>query len=410
MTEHFNVAADPSPGPAGRAFFSSPVTAFLVADTASVVGQLSIRHVAFHASAEAEQVRAWEREVEILRVVLEPFAQPGWSILLEAPLLRLGKRLDAVLLGPGLVIVIEFKTGAGTYGAADRLQTERYAQALRDFHEVSQSRLIVPILCAEHAPAALLNLAFTDGVSDLMLTNAVTLSKALDLAATVADSSAAPMDAVGFASSAYRPTPTIVEAAQALYAGHEIADIGRGDAADAELQAAGARLQQIAAEAEVQRAKVICFVTGAPGAGKTLLGLDLALKSRSGTRPAALLSGNRPLVHVLTESLAADQAKRTGGSKATARYEADAAIQNLLAYLKEHTDGPPPPEHVIVFDEAQRAWDETVGQELMGRPNSEPELFLNILTGSTGAASSAWSGQAKRSIAAKAACRFGARP
>lgn len=368
-----------SPRPSGQAFFSSSVAAFMTVDPASVIGELSSRHVAFHASAEAEQIRAWEREVDILKTVLEPFAQPGWSVLLEAPLLRLGKRLDTVILGPGLVIVIEFKTGSASYGAADRLQTERYAQSLRDFHEVSQARRIIPILCAEHAPATPLDLAFTDGVSELMLVNATTLGEALKLAATAADASAETVDARGFALSAYRPTPTIVEAAQALYAGHEIADIGRGDAADAELQAAGARLQQIAADAEAKRAKVICFVTGAPGAGKTLLGLDLALKSRSGTRPAALLSGNRPLVHVLTESLAADQAKRTGGSKATARYEADAAIQNLLAYLKEHTDGPPPPEHVIVFDEAQRAWDETVGQELMGRPNSEPELFLNIL-------------------------------
>jgi len=129
----------------------------------------------------------------------------------------------------------------------------------------------------------------------------------------------------------------------------------------------------------MERTHTVCFVTGAPGAGKTLLGLDLALKSRSGIRPGALLSGNRPLVHVLTEALAADRAARTGESKATAKYQADAAIQNLLGYLKEHTDGAEPPENVIIFDEAQRAWDAEVGQELMGRPNSEPELFLRIL-------------------------------
>ena len=120
-------------------------------------------------------------------------------------------------------------------------------------------------------------------------------------------------------------------------------------------------------------------MTGAPGAGKTLLGLDLALKSQSGTRPGALLSGNRPLVHVLTEALATDRAARTGKSKAAAKYHADAAIQNLLGYLKEHTDGAEPPENVIIFDEAQRAWDAEVGQELMGRPNSEPEIILGIL-------------------------------
>lgn len=363
----------------GRSFFASTVSEFLGANPAAIVGQLSSRHVAFHASAEAEQVRAWEREVELLKTACVPLARPGWSLLMEVPLLRLGRRLDAVLLGPGLVIPIEFKIGASAHVGADRLQTERYAQSLRDFHEVSRARRIIPILCAERARAWPQTVEVVDGVAETLLANAETLATALALAARLADEAAEPLDALGFDLSPYRPTPTIVEAAQALYAGHQIADIGRGDAADAELQAAAAELQRIAAKAEAERAKVICFVTGAPGAGKTLLGLDLALKSRSGTRPAALLSGNRPLVHVLTEALAADSARRGGGSKSKARYEADAAIQNLLGYLKEHTEGPPPPEHVIVFDEAQRAWDEEVGQELMGRPTSEPELFLNIL-------------------------------
>lgn len=252
---HKPATAATNSNPASRAFYSNTVTAFLGSDPSSVVGQLSSRHVAFHASAEADQIRAWEREIEILTEALAPFAQQGWSILLEVPLLRLGKRLDAVLLGPGLVIVIEFKTGAAAYAAADRLQTERYAQSLRDFHEVSQARRIIPILCAELAPASSLALAFTDKVADLIMTNAVTLGAALSLAETVSDRSAAPIDALAFALSAYRPTPTIVEAAQALYAGHEIADIGRGDAADAELQAAGQRLQKIAADAEAQSEK-----------------------------------------------------------------------------------------------------------------------------------------------------------
>lgn len=362
-----------------RTFFSGTVSDFLAGDPSAIVGQLSSRHVAFHAAAEAEQVRAWEREIEILKATLVSFERPSWSVLLEVPLYRLGKRLDAVVLAPGLVIVIEFKIGARTYNAADKLQTERYAQSLRDFHEVSQARYVVPILCAEEAPSRQIRLDMVDGVAELLLTNANTLVDAVLLAAALSDASADPLDALGFDLSPYRPTPTIVEAAQALYAGHQIADIGRGDAADLELQAAGERLRNIAADAETTRSRIICFVTGAPGAGKTLLGLDLALKSRSGTRPAALLSGNRPLVHVLTEALATDSATRTGGTKAAARYEADAAIQNLLGYLKEHTDGAVPPEHVIVFDEAQRAWDEKVGQELMGRPKSEPELFLDIL-------------------------------
>ncbi len=366
---------------AGRSFYAASVATFLTTDSATIVGQLSSRHVAFHASAEAEQIRAWEREIQLLRTALATLRPNAahWELLLETPLLRLGKRIDAVLLAPGVVIVIEFKTGVQTFDASHRVQTERYAQSLRDFHAVSQTQVIVPILCADAGASAPLRLSIFDGVAELVSVNGETLGAALELASGAGDAGATHVDALAFDMSPYRPTPTIVEAAQALYAGHQIADIGRGDAADAELQAAAARLQAIARQAEATRSKVICFVTGAPGAGKTLLGLDLALTSRSGDRPAALLSGNRPLVHVLTEALAVDSAARGSLTKAQAKYQADAAIQNLLGYLKEHTDGAIPPEHVIVFDEAQRAWDAEVGQELMGRPSSEPELFLDIL-------------------------------
>lgn len=367
--------------PANRSFYSASVGKFLEDPAAAIVGRLSSKHVAFHAAAEAEQIRAWEREVELLRIA---FAEAGeaamdWIVLIEVPLLRLGKRLDVVLLAPGIVAVIEFKIGATRYNSADKAQTEAYAHSLRDFHQASQRRLVVPILCAEKGADRPIEMAATDGVVDLVLANGRSLWRVFAALALLIDGNADPLDAIGFDLSPYRPTPTIIEAAQSLYAGHEIADIGRGDAGDAELQAAANTLQAIAAQAETERVHTVCFVTGAPGAGKTLLGLDLALKSRSGTRPAALLSGNRPLVHVLTEALATDRAARTNESKADAKYQADAAIQNLLGYLKEHTDGAEPPEHVIIFDEAQRAWDAEVGQELMGRPNSEPELFLKIL-------------------------------
>ncbi len=365
----------------GRSFYAATVPQFLAASQDEVLGQLSRRHVGSHASAEADQIRAWQREIEILRSAFQALGGEceGWWLLLETPLLRLGRRMDAIVLAPGVVGIVEFKIGAGAFSGADRAQTERYASCLRDFHAVSQHCLVVPILCAEHAPSAVVGIEAFDGTAALVATNAAGLGSALQQLARHVDEDAQQLDGVSFDLSPYKPTPTIVEAAQALYAGHEIAEIGRGDAADAELQAAAATLQEIVAAAEASRAHIVCFVTGAPGAGKTLLGLDLALKSRTGARPAALLSGNRPLVHVLTEALATDRAKRSGSSKVQAKYEAGAAIQNLLGYLKEHTDGSPPPEHVIVFDEAQRAWDREVGLELMGRPNSEPELFLDIL-------------------------------
>jgi hypothetical protein len=163
--------------------------------------------------------------------------------LIEVPLLRLGKRLDAVLLVPGIVAVIEFKIGATRYDSSDKAQTEAYAHSLRDFHEASQRRLVVPILCAEKAADRPIEMAATDGVVDLILANGRSLGRAFAALALLIDHNADPLDAIGFDLSPYRPTPTIIEAAQALYAGHEIADIGRGDAGDAELQAAASALQ-----------------------------------------------------------------------------------------------------------------------------------------------------------------------
>ncbi len=375
------LAGDNAPPTISRAFYAASVDEFIAETTAAIVGRLSSRHVAFHAAAEREQLRAWEREIEILRAAFLKIGSDcfSWSILLELPLLRLGKRIDAIVLTTGVVMVIEFKIGQERYLSGDRSQAEGYAEALHDFHEVSRTRAIIPILCSESAPAKPFELVFIDEVANVLEANSQTLSDAFIVCAPLLRGMSEPEGWFEFDNSPYRPTPTIIEAAQALYAGHKIADIGRGDAADEELREAAGALAEIVRSAEAFKSKTVCFVTGAPGAGKTLLGLNLALTGRTGETPSALLSGNPPLVHVLTEALSEDAAKRTGISKAEARHRARAAIQNLLGYLREHTDGEIPPEHVIVFDEAQRAWDAEVGQNLMGRPLSEPELFLSIL-------------------------------
>jgi len=254
----------------GRSFYAATVQVFLAASADEILGQLSRKHVKSHASAEADQVRAWQREIEILRLAFEAIgsACEGWWLLLETPLLRLGRRMDAVVLAPGVVGIIEFKIGAVAFLGSDRAQTERYASCLRDFHAASQKCLVVPILCAERAKSAVMGIEAFEGTAALVETNAAGLGLIFQELARHADSSAPQLDGISFDLSPYRPTPTIVEAAQALYAGHEIAEIGRGDAADAELQAAAATLQAIAAAAESNRSHIICFVTGAPGAGK----------------------------------------------------------------------------------------------------------------------------------------------
>ncbi len=370
---------------ASRSFFASTVEEFLASEPEQIIGRMSARLAALHRSAERTQIEAWARQIELLTNAFREIGQRAtdWTILFETPLLRLGRRLDAVVLVPGVVMVIEFKVNAASYRSTDLAQTELYALSLRDFHAASQARIIVPMLCADRAKESRVTTGpIIEGVSQTLLVNALSLAHAMEAAAGVPGGSTSPITATDFETSPYRPTPSIIEAARALYAGHSVADLGRGDAASEELEQSAQRLIEIVLEARERRDRVICFVSGTPGAGKTLLGLNLALKSRiagDGLPPASLLSGNPPLVHVLVEALAHDAHENRGLKKPDARREAGSAVQGLLGFLREHGDGAPPPEHVLVFDEAQRAWDAEVGQKLLGRPRSEPALFLDIM-------------------------------
>ncbi len=370
---------------ASRSFFASTVSEFLATEPQQIIGRMSTRLAGLHRNVERTQIEAWTTQIQLLISAFRIIGQRAndWTLLFEAPLLRLGRRLDLVVLSPGVVMVVEFKINAVSYRGSDLAQTEFYALSLRDFHAASQERIIVPMLCADLAKESRLTIQpIVEGVSQTLLVNAATLAKAMEAAAAVTGGSISPINAADFETSPYRPTPTIIEAARALYAGHSVADLGRGDAAAEELERSAQRLIEIVLEAQERREHVICFVSGTPGAGKTLLGLNLALKSRvagDGRPPASLLSGNPPLVHVLVEALAHDAHENRGLKKPDARREAGSAVQGLLGFLREHGDGAPPPEHVLVFDEAQRAWDAEVGQKLLGRPRSEPALFLDIM-------------------------------
>lgn len=372
-------------GETTRSYFAGTVQEFLATPPETLLGRMSARLAEHHRVAERDQIRAWTRQIDLLRSAFGELGEAAqvWSILFEAPILRLGRRMDVVVLAPGVVIVVEFKIGATSFAASAVAQTEYYALSLRDFHAASQERIIVPLLCADQATGVPLELLpIQGGVAQTQRVGATDLATALRAAAAIQGGSLAPLDANGFENSPYTPTPTIIEAARALYAGHTILELGRGDAATHELQEAASRLVDIVLEARDQRELVICFVTGTPGAGKTLLGLDLALKSRiagGGLPPSSLLSGNPPLVHVLVEALAHDAHTNRGLNKPQARREASSAVQGLLGFLREHDQGALPPEHVIVFDEAQRAWDAEVGLKLLNRKRSEPALFLDIM-------------------------------
>ena len=361
---------------------------FLNSDPASIVGNLSASLIKRFSGDHAQQLRSWTVQLTVLRGALQRSsiseeAVARWALLLEYPLLRLQRRLDVVLLCGQRVVVVEFKVGASTYSAADARQAEDYALDLRDFHEASHKLNIIPVLCATEAPAAPFLLDKAPDVAPLCRCNRATLSSFLvELAST---DNGPQINAEHWDASPYRPVPTIIEAAELLYAGHQVADIAHASSNPENLTVTTDRLIEIVADAQQERKHVVVFVTGVPGSGKTLVGLNAIHdpRFRAEERPAgAFLSGNTPLVKVLREALARDMSGRTAKTLADARREVRAEIQGLMTYLEEYLVAHPeqaPADKVIVFDEAQRAWDAEYGAQKFSRPKSEPALFLEIM-------------------------------
>jgi len=366
-----------------KSYFASSALEFVNTPTEIVLGLLATRVGAEHSGDEANQIRAWRVQIELLKASLSKLDTDGWGILLEMPLLRLGRRIDAIILVRDKIACIEFKIGSKSYGSADVSQAVDYALCLRDFHAASHGRQVVPILCADQAPDnhEVLGVDFIDDVAGCLCVSGDGLSFALNAVAELTHGNQ--MSWADFDASSYNPTPDIVSAARGLYAGHSVREIGRADASAEALERTAERLRQITNQARDKGRKVVCFVTGEPGSGKTLLGLDLVLTGNAGRvagEPAALLSGNRPLVFVLQAAIAEDARDRLSIKAGEAKRQAQQALQTLLGYLKDHVEPTSsPPEHVIVFDEAQRAWDAETGLKLLGRASSEPELFLEIL-------------------------------
>ncbi|KIN71456.1 DNA/RNA helicase domain-containing protein [Sulfitobacter guttiformis] len=366
-----------------KSYYAARVEEFLLLSTEEIVGQLAIRVGSEHSGNEGNQIRAWRTQIGLLKEALTDPQCSDWGILLELPLLRLGRRIDTVILIGDCIACIEFKIGSASFGSGDIDQAVDYALCLRDFHAASHNRTIIPILCADKAALQRdrTQIEIIEGVSQCLLVNGLQLARAIELIAEEAEPNQ--IDWRAYDAATYSPTPDIVTAARGLYSGHTVKEIGRSDAAAESLERTAARLKAIADDARIHGKKVICFVTGEPGSGKTLLGLDMVFSGSTGrdaNEPAALLSGNRPLVFVLQAAIAEDARKRLGVKAPEAKRQSQQALQTLLGYLKDHAaPDSDPPENIIVFDEAQRAWDADTGLKLLGRAKSEPELFLEIM-------------------------------
>lgn len=380
-----------SPAKPLRAFYAASIADFVHADPSFVLGCLS-DNSGF--SIETTQRDAWRSQITILQNELLTFEGKG-SVLFEFSVPRLGKRIDVLALIDHVIFVIEFKVGEALFNRAAVDQVWDYALDLKNFHETSHHCMIAPLLVATHAKRVNSVVAMShhnDGVLQPINTSPEQLKDTINtvLQLSAGDS----IDAAAWEAGRYRPTPTIIEAASALYGNHSVADLSRSDAGEKNLAQTSVAIGKLIAEAQATRKKAICFVTGVPGAGKTLVGLDVATKHMDAESDlhSVYLSGNGPLVSILREALTRDEVARKKAigqkfRKGEARKAVDAFIQNVHHFRDAYlADEQPPVDHVVIFDEAQRAWTLEQTTQFMarkkGRPDfnrSEPDFLISCL-------------------------------
>ncbi len=295
------------------AYYSSTIEEFINDKADAIIGTLTRAHD--HA-LEHQQKHAWLEQIEILKHQLIDI-KDGY-IFFELFIPRMGKRADCALLIKGVLFILEFKVGSSTFDNYAIDQTHDYALDLKNFHSGSHDLPIVPILIATNA-ISISNLEDCVWASDNVATPILVGKKDLKkLLITILQKHNFPaVHITTWMNAGYKPTPTIIEAAQALYQNHNVQDISRSDASAKNLQTTSDRINAIIDDAKVRKIKSICFITGVPGAGKTLAGLNIATKRAENYKDehAVFLSGNGPLVDVLREALARDQSKRSGCTK-----------------------------------------------------------------------------------------------
>ena len=392
-----------------RFFYQNNITGFLVDSEDTILGALA-RNNSF--DLVDLQRNAWLYEITFLKNLLRN--ESSGHIVFEYSIPRLGKRIDVVLLLHGIVFVLEFKVGAKEYLRQDLEQVWDYALDLKNFHEASHNLTIVPILVATDTDSASVSKEvsqYDDQVFEPILSNAASLSLII---AQFEEEYSTTNDLSRWVFSRYMPTPTIIQAASSLYLNHSVADITKTEASGENLQRTSEFVMNVIDHTRTNGEKSICFVTGVPGAGKTLVGLNIAVRQFEKKDLAVYLSGNQPLVSVLSEALARDKKRQEEERNPNVRYTLTEARRNVKSFIqivhhyrdttltklkkpivngvleidptkvdKYKNDGYSEVEHVAIFDEAQRAWTKTHLANWLNRkkgiadfPMSEPEFLI----------------------------------
>jgi hypothetical protein len=373
--------------------YADTVNAFLAKSPDAIMGEMAN---ASGYSIEPTQRRAWQTQIEHLQATLQLLGSSG-KVYFEFDVPRMGKRIDAVVIAGPVVFVLEYKVGESDYPQHAILQVWDYALDLKHFHETSHGVLMVPVLVATRAQSvrwALETDVSADGLYRPVCTNIAGLARVMEQVLLFHQAEPA-LVPVLWESGRYAPTPTIVEAATALYAGHSVANISRSDAGARNLTRTSQSIEKLIDDARSRGLKVLCLVTGVPGAGKTLVGLNVANTHTDPTSDlySVYLSGNGPLVAILHEALARDRVERDRGNQIrTTKGEARQAVKQFIQNVHHFRDTclkdaeRPPIEHVAIFDEAQRAWNLEQTASFMTRKKgvadfnlSEPEFLISCL-------------------------------
>jgi len=373
-----------------REYYSESIDNFLHTSPNEILGKLAARS---DFDLGQSQRDAWVEEISILQTVL-----PGrkGSLYFEYAIPRMGRRIDVVLLIGPIIFVIEFKVGEKDFVSSAKDQVWDYCLDLKNFHESSHTPFIAPILIPTAAKIATPIIATTPHRDKLLLPIECTtelFGVVLDDVLRFCDGTE--IDRAEWEAGRYCPTPTIIEAAMALYNGHSVTEITRSDASAINLSQTSDAISEIILLSKKDSYKSICFLTGVPGAGKTLVGLNIATKhiDKNSELYSVFLSGNGPLVAILREALVRDKVRNEKEQgrrlkKGEALSEVKMFIQNVHHFrddcLVDTTK--PPIEHVALFDEAQRAWnlDQTANfmlrkKKTHGFNKSEPEFLISCL-------------------------------
>jgi hypothetical protein len=376
-----------------RWMYGEKLVTFLRQEDSLILGEL-LKHSS--GNVELTQRNAWEDQIRIIKTMSLPDDRISDArIYFELTVPRLGRRADVVLVIGHVLFILEFKIGESIFTRSALDQVWDYALDFKLFHDASHGICIAPVLIATEAQEQLIRIKTTvhnDGLVQPICASRRQIPEVL--AAALTHFHAEAIDPAEWECGRYMPTPTIVEAARALYAGHTVKEISRSDAGARNLTITAATVDQIIERSRNLKHKSICFVTGVPGAGKTLVGLDVATRhlNPSSETYSVFLSGNGPLVAVLREALTRDRVKQKlhegkAIRKSDARKEVETFIQNVHHFRDEYLeDMGAPPEHVVLFDEAQRAWSLEQTSAFMrqkkgkaGFSQSEPEFLISCM-------------------------------